>query len=332
MHSVKAMELKTALSLYSVKSKQESVLEKSSSGGVGHELANMLHSSGVYVCGCAYDRDANNARHILIEPMHTEGVSPLQGSKYIQSITHDVMKSIVSITKQQKLIFFGTPCQCAAVDNLCKKYKTKDNLYLVDLICHGVPSIHLWNKYLGELNEKYSTGSHPKVAFRSNEGNWDRRELRVEGEHAVHSEKEDKDNFYAFFRRGLCDMNSCAECPYRERSSADLRIGDYWGRRFKNDKGGVSMVIAATERGKELISLLQKNDLADIQEFSLEEYWSIQAPYNYNTSLVREQLIEELIENKRPLSEMRKEYCTYYDVREYLSKIYQDVRHLLKLD
>ena len=92
------------------------------------------------------------------------------------------------------------------------------------------------------------------------------------------------------------------------------------------------MVIAATERGKELISLLQKNDLADIQEFSLEEYWSIQAPYNYNTSLVREQLIEELIENKRPLSEMRKEYCTYYDVREYLSKIYQDVRHLLKLD
>lgn len=188
----------------------------------------------------------------------------------------------------------------------------------------------MWSKYIHDLNLRYSVGTNPKVSFRSNDRRWNLRTIVVKGNGCVHSEKENKDDFYAFFRRGLCDMRSCANCPYRQKFSADLRIGDYWGHRFRGDKEGVSMIVAISEMGKELVEILESNALCKIHEFPLEEYWAIQAPYNYNPSLLREQIIEGLKENKKPISKLRKEYCGYYDLREKISVIFQSILRILK--
>lgn len=330
MTGVIADDVKNSSGLYSAKSNSFEVLKASSSGGVAHELARHFVEFEAYACGCIYDSNHNIAKHIIIEPRATEKLHLLQGSKYIQSVTQDVMASIVNITRQSKLIFFGTPCQCAAVDKLCKKHRTRDNIYIVDLICHGVPSYYLWTKYLHDLNSQYGVGEKPEVCFRSNDGRWNMRTIVVKGNGISHSEIERKDDFYAFFRRGLCDMRSCSECPYRQKSSADLRIGDYWGPRFNNDKDGVSMIIAINERGKELVELLENNNLCYINEFPLEEYWKIQAPSNHSPSLAREQIIEELKENKKTISKLRKEYCRYYDLRERISVVFQGILRILK--
>ena len=89
-------------------------------------------------------------------------------------------------------------------------------------------------------------------------------------------------------------MKPCYDCPYRERSSADLRIGDYWGDRFAEDKQGVSMVIANTNRGVCIVDKLSKKFLCQVVKQELEEYWSVQYPYNQQKPLFREKLIEEL--------------------------------------
>ncbi len=330
MTRVAATDMKESVGLYSAKSNSSQVLKASSSGGVAHELSKIFGDSGAYVCGCAYDSDEKAAKHIIIEPDRQDKLSLLQGSKYIQSITQDIMGDIIDISEKNKLIFFGTPCQCAAVDKLCKKHNTRDNVYIVDLICHGVPSYYLWSKYLKDLNSQYGIGTNPEVSFRCNDGKWNLRTIAVRGNGVVHKEKERKDAFYAFFRRGLCDMHSCSECPYRERSSADLRIGDYWGQRFKDDKEGVSMIIANNHRGAELVSMLQNDNACIISEFPLEEYWKIQAPYNLNPSLMRERIIKELKDDNRTIDEMRKEYCKYYDIREKISDIFQDLVRIVK--
>lgn len=329
MNKLESVNLRSSMGLYAAKSNSSSVLKVSSSGGVAHELSKYFQQVGAYVCGCMYDKDLNIAKHIVVEPDQKDDLRLLQGSKYIQSDTQGVMAPIVNITKNDKLIFFGTPCQCAAVDKICKKHNTRDNVYIVDLICHGVPSYHLWSKYLYDLNSRYSIGTNPEVLFRSNDGRWNLRTIAVKGNGAIYREKEHRDDFYAFFRRGLCDMRSCSECPYRQTSSADLRIGDFWGARFKKDKEGVSMIIAINERGMDLIDILRENTLCKIQEFPLEDYWKIQAPYNHNPSLSREQLIEELKENKKTLSQLRKDYCRYYDLREGISKIYQTALQII---
>ena len=319
MTQIKAPEMKNSVALYSVKSNSDETLKKSSSGGVGHELAFQLLNSGYAVCGCVYETETNSAKHIWVTPDEKEKLSLFQGSKYIQSNTAEAINEIDDVARKYKLAFFGTPCQAAAMDKILSKKSVRKDAVIVDLICHGVPSYHLWDKYLLDINKKCGVGENPEVLFRGEESDWHRRMLQVTGNGEAYTRTEQKDDFYAFFRRGLCDMTTCFDCPYRERSGADLRIGDYWGNKFINDKQGVSMVIANTDAGKEFVDGLNK--VCNITEQDLDEYWSVQCPYNQHKPLIREQLIEELKDEHSDLHELRKKYCSYYDWFEKFTNI-----------
>ena len=330
MTNITAPQMKESKALYSVKSRSEQVLKGSSSGGVGHEIASELLANGYAVCGCTYDPSDNSAKHIWIMPGQADKISLLQGSKYIQSVTAEAMKQIVELAETTKIAFFGTPCQAAAVDKILRKKNLRDQAIIVDLICHGVPSYFLWVKYLSDIDKKHGTGAHPAVLFRSKEREWRRRLLLVDGNGQVYKKEENKDDFYAFFRRGLCYMESCSDCPYRERSAADLRIGDYWGDRFAYDKQGVSMVISNTTNGDDLINTIEFKKTCDVSPHNLTEYWSVQFPYNQTRPLIREQLITELKNDNIALHTLRKKYCAYYDQMESITKIIRFVRKIVK--
>ena len=237
------------------------------------------------------------------------------------------MKQLIEISKVRKVAFFGTPCQVAAVDKVLSKMNLRDNAVLVDLICHGVPSYLLWDKYLKDIDKKHRTGAHPIVLFRSKESGWRRLMLKVYSEKRVYKKEEHTDDFYAFFRRGLCYMESCSDCPYRERSAADLRIGDFWGDRFAHDKQGVSMVIANTLCGDGFIKTL---NTCETTRQNLREYWSVQFPYNPPRPLVREQLIMDLKDDNTDLHMLRKRYCTYYDRKERIYTVAYRIKKIMK--
>ena len=330
MTNITASQMKESKALYSVKSLSEQVLKASSSGGVGYAIASELLAKGYAVCGCTYDTADNSAKHIWIMPGQEDILSLLQGSKYIQSISAKAMVEIIEIAKTTKIAFFGTPCQAAAVEKILCKKNLRDQAIIVDLICHGVPSYYLWEKYLFEIDKKHGTGEHPTVLFRSKEREWRRRLLLVDGNGHVYKKEEHKDDFYAFFRRGLCYMESCSDCPYRERSAADLRIGDYWGDKFVHDKQGVSMVIANTTKGNDLINTLAIRNICDVSRQDLSEYWTVQFPYNPPRPLIREQLISELKDHNIDLHILRRKYCTYYDQHECIMKLYYMLKKFIK--
>ncbi len=332
MANIIAPEMQNSHALYSAKSCSEKTLQISSSGGVGHDMASLLLDEGYAVCGCMYDTATNSAKHIWIMPGEQEKLPLLQGSKYIQSVTSDVLVQLVNMAKKYKIAFFGTPCQAAGVDKLLRKKGLRDNAVIIDLICHGVPSHHLWNKYLSELNKKYGTGQNPAVLFRSKVKEWRHRLLWIEGNGKIYKNEESKDDFYAFFRRGLCYMESCSDCPYRERSAADLRIGDYWGPKFAKDKQGVSMVISNTDQGTFLVNVLTQKQLCRVDKQNLAEYWSVQYPYNPQRPLIREKLIAELKDENSELHMLRKTYCAYYDRMEMFSKLLLFLKKILKGD
>ncbi len=331
MTGISALDMKEAYGLYSVKSYSEQTLKKSSSGGMGHELASYLLGENYAICGCMYDDRINVAKHIWIMPEEKEKLALLQGSKYIQSITADSMKKLERIAKEHKIAFFGTPCQAAGADKILRQKGVRENAIVIDLICHGVPSYYLWDKYLTELNKKYGTGEHPTIAFRNKERGWRRRTLLVDGNESVYKKEERRDDFYAFFRRGLCDMEACSDCPYRERSAADLRMGDYWGDKFVADKQGVSMVIANTVRGEDVIGKLVQNEKCQVEKQKLSDYWSVQYPYNPQKPLVREQLIEELKNERKTLHSLRRKYCRYYDFVEVISPVILKLKKIIGL-
>lgn len=327
---ITAPSLKNAEAMFSVKSNSAEVLIHSSSGGIGHEIASNALNNNEAVCGCAYDNEHNIAKHIVINPDESEKLPLLQGSKYIQSHSDVALGEIYNMSKTQKITFFGTPCQAAAVDKLLRARGVRENSIIVDLICHGVPTSHLWDKYISDIDKKYGVGENPEITFRCKGADWHKRMIKISGNGKIYKNNERSDDFYAFFRRALCDNKTCYECPYREKSAADIRIGDYWGSRFIGDKQGVSMVIANTKAGYDVLNQLRNKKVCRFEEQNLNDYWAIQCPNNHRAPLFRKKLIEEFKNSDKSIHKLRKEYCGYYDTFEKLSDMFTKFKRLMK--
>ena len=56
---------------------------------------------------------------------------------------------------------------------------------------------------------------------------------------------------------GVVNQEACFTCPYRNASAADIRLGDYWGERFRENEQGVSMVLINTLKGDEFFSSIR---------------------------------------------------------------------------
>jgi len=79
-----------------------------------------------------------------------------------------------------------------------------------------------------------------------------------------HSENRDyrknklKDLFYKFFLSAICLNKVCYTCPFKKGSAySDIKIGDFWGEKYKGDQKGVSLIVSNTEIGDMAIENLQ---------------------------------------------------------------------------
>lgn len=62
------------------------------------------------------------------------------------------------------------------------------------------------------------------------------------------------DLFYKFFLGNFCLNDCCYKCKYKAcNSSADIRIGDLWSKKYKSDDKGTSAVISLTKKGHKVI-------------------------------------------------------------------------------
>ena len=327
MRNLSTKKVKEGLGLYSFKAKEEEILQKSSSGGFSY-LLSYLYNDKYYICGSYYDKNSKIAKHIIIKPNRKEELSKIQGSKYIQSKSADTFMELMNLPKGSKAIFFGTPCQVAGLDKLLKVKKIRDNFILVDLICHGIPSAFLWNNYLSSKISKYNLNEKEvKIEFRDKKLGWHKKYISIHDDDKKVSFKENIDEFYNFFSRNYIYNKSCYECPYRENSSADIRIGDFWGEKFQKDKSGVSMVICMTEKGNNLIKELKKNNdmKAIINEETMDDYFKYQDISNRNEPFYREELIKK-IKNNEDLKKLMRKYCKYDRFVERLVPIYRRIR------
>ena len=130
------------MEVYAAKNKNIEEQKSSSSGGVFSVLANYVLENNGIVFGCAFN-DNLIAEHIGIEDKNE--LYKLRGSKYVQSNTKNTFKDVKENLENSRMVLYsGTPCQIAGLKQfLGKEY---DNLYTVDLVCHGVPSPKLFKK------------------------------------------------------------------------------------------------------------------------------------------------------------------------------------------
>lgn len=266
---------------FAIKSKDEKEREKSTSGGVFPLLAKQVLGASGIVYGVAYDRNFM-ASHISIND--SENLSFLQGAKYVQSTVGKIfLEAKDQLKNGRRVLFSGTPCQCAGLKSfLGKDY---DNLILVDLICHGVPSPKVWQTYIDYRAGKENDGKRPvRINMRSKVSGWSRYLTEFDyGNGKIKTILNSQDYFMRAFLGNICLRDSCSECLVKgvERCT-DFTIGDYWGIWSQhpefNDEKGVSIVFVHSAKGMEALNRVKEQ--AEWLEIGTED------AYRENVSMV----------------------------------------------
>lgn len=315
-------------SLFMVRSKSIGVQNTSSSGGAAYEISKLLCTQGYDVVGCTYDKIKREAIHKIVHAGQTEKLNIFQGSKYIQSNTSESFNNIIYNSEQA--VVFGTPCQISAMDRLLRLKNKRDKFVLVDLICHGVPTQNLWEKYIKEGSIKFGYGLVPEVEFRYKRMGWRNMHIYIHGNGKTYVCLDKKDLFYRFFLLGHSFMPACYECAYRTASAADIRLGDYWGPRYKKVKDGVSMVITMSDIGKQILNQLNDETMIELQKMDCSEYWSVQYPENPIKPVFYDELIKDLANESISLEKLANKYCSKFESEVKIRKLYSIIRSIYK--
>lgn len=291
---------------YGAWSNNENVRLRCSSGGVGFEIGRKLIENGYAGVGVRYNPATNRAEHFVAHTV--EEFMPSAGSKYIPS---DMTKALAAIDPKKNYFVTGLPCQIDSFRRYIGMLKKEDNFVLLDFFCHGVPSLLLWDKYTARLREKIgditfaswrnkTTGWHDSWSMQADKDaqslDWqDSYNLNVcEKKHFYASRKSQGDLFYKLFLDNYC-LNKCcyATCKYKmHKSAADIRIGDAWGSAYKDDDQGVSVVMALTQKGRDVLASLGQNVTLEPQPYDVAT--EVQMKKNARQPPVREKIIRAL--------------------------------------
>lgn len=236
---------------YLAVSKDKEIYDNATSGGVfGTAVSHFIKDRKGYACGACADERGNVAHKCINDSSEIE---KLQGSKYVQSRMADVYADVDAQLKRGKqVIFCGTPCQVAAMR---QRFSNNHNLYLIDLVCHGVSSPQLLIEDIARIfpaNEKIE-----KLQFRKKTTVEDEiYNLKIVGtEHELSLPYED-DAYYKLFIEDRSLRLSCYSCPFSDSDRiGDITIGDCCDVEnypdFHADKT-VSTIYIVTDKGREL--------------------------------------------------------------------------------
>lgn len=242
------------------KNLNEHTRKASSSGGVFSLMAHAFVQQGGIVCGCTWNENCV-ACHIFVD--NEAELVKLQSSKYVQSALSDTFAKVKSMLQDGKQVMFsGTPCQVAGLKNYLRK--PYDNLFCVDLLCHGVPSPALFESYKRMMENKYGS----KIIWancRNKDKSWKRLSMELR---FADGQKYRKfclyDPYLSVFLSNKSLRPSCYACKFTKKERVgDITIGDFWGLGKQNyeydDDKGISMVLQNTCNGANLFESIKGN-------------------------------------------------------------------------
>lgn len=244
---------------YAALNKNEEQRLASSSGGVFTILAEQVLDENGFVFGAAFTEDSRSVRHISCDS--TIGLGMLRGSKYLQSDKQGSYREVREELSNGRLVLFsGTPCEIEGL----KRYLGKPyaNLICIDIICHGVPSPKLWEKYVC-YRENEAGASTLKTFFRHKHYGWKKYSVLFEfSNNTEYLGPLNKDLYMKMFLQNLCLRPSCYECNFKKMNrESDITLADFWGGQNivpeMDDDKGLSLLIVHSNAGESLLNRVQ---------------------------------------------------------------------------
>ncbi len=136
---------------YAARHKEIQEVESSRSGAAFIAISDYILAQGGVVYGVGYTDHFRVVHKRATTKMERD---EFRGSKYVQSDMGDCFRQVKEdLKKGMTVLFSGTPCQTSGLHSYVGK-KLRGNLYLVDIVCHGVPGPYIWRDYIAYLEKK----------------------------------------------------------------------------------------------------------------------------------------------------------------------------------
>ena len=252
--TTKEDRVKPAPTAYAAYNIHDEVRLSSSSGGIFRLLAEEVIDSGGVVFGAAFQDDFS-VYHDYCDCV--EEIERFQGSKYVQSRIGEAFRQARVFLRQDRLVFFsGTPCQISGLKHyLGQDY---DNLICQDIICHGVPSPKVWQKYLA-YRETLAGSSTTSISFRRKDIGWKQFSVSfVFRNDTEYCQIHRRDLYMMAFLKDICLRPSCYACNSKGLNrESDITLADFWGIANvvpeMDDDRGTSLVLVHSDKGQEFL-------------------------------------------------------------------------------
>lgn len=307
----------------------------SSSGGVFSIIAEHILEINGTVYGVTMTEDCKGAKFLRISSKNE--LCRLRGSKYLQAKLGSCYNSVKKDLEQGLMVLFsGTGCQINGLKSFLQK--EYNNLFCVDVICHGTPSPGVWRRYVDEKQMEMN-GKIVGIQFRCKDKNWLEYGLKFinnNDKNAFIPMKEDP--YMKLFLRDYSLRPSCFECTAKKRKTSDITIADFWGidcvAPEMDDGKGVSLVLVRTDKGNELFQNISLH--LNVKRVSYEEGVRCnQSEYmSANRPADRNEFFRELIDNNRgetTIDNLAKKYCRISKVIVLKAYIKKGIKKLLNI-
>jgi len=234
------------------------IVKHSSSGGAFTAFCESwfcCHDNAV-VCGSVMS-DGLQPVHVFANSL--DECRPMRGSKYIASkLNGSIEKAGEYLRNGTFVLFSGTPCQIFALNTYLDKQEiNKDNLFTIDVICHGVAEEIFFRDYILHLEKKYH-GKAIRCRFRAKRRAGSIQDMQVVFDNGkVYNASSTKyDWFYSVYNKNINLRRGCYSCKLAsENRISDVSLGDAWG----NDNFfGKSLIMFNTRKSEELLNQIEK--------------------------------------------------------------------------
>lgn len=309
--------------VYALRNKDENVVLNSSSGGAFTSIMQSFCDNNTVIFGVKFDENLKVVHDYVYDIKDTD---IFKKSKYVQSNIGNTYKKAKEFLNQgKKVLFTGTPCQIAGL----KKYLNKEyeHLLLVDLICHGVPSQKIFDKYIEEVKSKYKKDIK-SINFREKtykNNIWNSKNIKIKLENNKDIIENSVDS--PFLRGYHCNLflrPSCENCTFANPNRfSDITIADCWGieklNKDMNVHEGQSMIVANSKKGKEIIEKIKLNsELIKLNlDFAIENNRQFREPIKFNKH--RDEFFENI--DKYKFSKLINMYIKKHVLKRKISKI-----------
>lgn len=245
----------------------------SASGGIAAEIYKYSLRHDNMIAGAIQNDDFS----VSLQMADNENaIRKFKNSKYVFSSTYTLFPEIKSALKDgQKITVIGLPCQIAA---LRKLFGNDENLFLVDIVCHGTTPYNYLLQHIHTLEEEYGHRA-VRMSFRDPDTytyTFTFTLYNADGQRFCERTIQQGDAYQVGYHRKITYRENCYHCHFaRSQRMGDLTLADYHGLGLCepcsfSDKN-VSLILVNTSKGALLVEKLQSDGCIVTHKRPLEE-------------------------------------------------------------